>query len=117
MNTRITRMNDATVEVTCELDELVRGTDEALTERITPLVRQQSVLLDLGTVTRIDAAGIAALISLYGAARDAGHCFMVSNATPHVAEMLQLVGLDRFLLSQNASQHAHSSPCFELSAA
>ena len=92
----------------CELTELVRGCDRRLVEEMTPVVRRQSVSLDLGRVERIDAAGIAALISLYCIACQSGHGFSVTNATARVTEMLALVGLDRILLSHNAEQ---SSPC------
>lgn len=101
MNIEINKLNGAMGMVICELKELVRGYDRELVEQMTPLVRKQSVALDLGMVERIDAAGIAALISLYGHARDAGHCFAVANPNTHVSEILSLVGLDRILLSQN----------------
>jgi anti-anti-sigma factor len=110
-------LNDKAVMATCELSELVRGHEAELVERISPLVRQQSVVLDMARVERIDAAGIATLISLYGLARDAGHCFMVSSPTAHVRELLTLVGLDRILLAQNAAGIAELSPCMQLSAA
>ena len=93
---------------TCELNELVRGTDRYLVEEMTPIVRRESILLDMKSVERIDAAGIAALISLYRIAREAGNCFSVSNAAPHVAELLALVGLDGILMSHNAKQEPHS---------
>jgi len=99
------------------LTELVRGSEQFLLERFKPLVRSQSVLLDLAHVERIDAAGVAALISLYGCARDAGHGFSVTNAAPHVAEILSIVGLDRILLSHNAGQISHSGSCVERPAA
>lgn len=102
MNTEMAKQGNAMVLATCELTELVRGQDRELVERLTPVVRKQNVALDLGMVDRIDAAGIAALIALYGLARDAGHGFAVANATSHVREILALVGLDRILLSQNA---------------
>jgi len=86
------------------LTELVRGEDQRLVDRVTPLVRRQSVALDLSSVERIDAAGIAALISLYRAACEAGHCFTVSHASPRVTEILALVGLDRILLSEAVVQ-------------
>ena len=92
----------------CELTELVRGCDRHLVEAMTPVVRRQSVSLDMTSVERIDAAGIAALISLYRIAHEAGHNFSVSNAAPHVAELLALVGLDRILLSHNANSSSHS---------
>jgi anti-anti-sigma factor len=95
-----------------ELAELVWGHDQPLLARLTPLVRRQSVTLDLGTVQRIDAAGIAALISLYASAHEAGQRFTVSNPTARVAQILALVGLDRILLSQNVVQKSHCDPVY-----
>ena len=92
----------------CALTKLVKGSDQHFVESMTPVVRNQSVSLDLGSVERIDAAGIAALISLYRIACESGHSFSVSNVSARVAEMLALVGLDRILLSHNAKQ---TSPC------
>jgi anti-anti-sigma factor len=92
----------------CHLTELVRGSERRLIDELTPLVRRQSVSLNLKSVERIDAAGIAALISLYRIASESGHSFSVSNAAPHVAELLALVGLDGILLSHNAKQAPHS---------
>jgi anti-anti-sigma factor len=89
-----------------ELTELVRGSELRLIEEIEPLVRRQDVSLDLAGVERIDAAGIAALISLYRMARESGHGFSISKVSARVAEMLALVGLDRILLSQNAKRNA-----------
>ena len=95
---------------TSELTELVRGNEQRLLERVAPLVRRQCVSLDLGSVERIDAAGIAALISLYGSAQDAGHSFTVMNASPRVAQILSLVGLERILLTPNTIYVPHCSP-------
>ena len=92
-----------------QLTELVRGSEQRLIDEISPLVRCQSVSLDLASVERIDAAGIAALISLYRIASESGHRFSISKASPHVAEMLALVGLDGILLSHNAKQPSHSA--------
>jgi len=100
-----------------EQTELVRGQERRLLEQMMPLVRSQSVTLDLSLVERIDAAGIAALISLYCGARETGHNFTICNASPRVAEILALVGLDRILLSQNAVKIPHSGPRCELTAA
>jgi len=100
-----------------DMNELVRGQEQRLVERMAPVVRRQSVQLDLGRVERIDAAGIAALICLYGCAREAGHEFTVTNARPRVAGILALVGLDRILLSHNAVHLSQSDPCFERPAA
>ena len=92
------------------LTELVRGTDERLLEQMMPLVRRQCVTLNMECVERIDAAGIAALISLYRSAHESGHTFMVANPSPRVAEILGLVGLDRILVSQNVVAASHCGP-------
>jgi anti-anti-sigma factor len=99
------------------MTELVKGNDLILLERMTPLVHRQSVTLDLEIVERIDAAGIAVLISLYCRAHESGHTFTVSNLSPRVAEILSIVGLDRILLSQNAGHDSHYAPYLAKSAA
>ena len=100
-----------------ELTELVRGQERMLLEQLSPLVNRQSLVLDLGQVERIDAAGIAALVALYRAAGEAGNRFMVSNVTSRVAEVLILVGLDRILLTRNAGHVSRSDQRFERPAA
>jgi len=100
-----------------DLRELVRGEEQTFLERMAPVVRRQSVSLDLGRVERIDAAGIAALISLYNVARSAGHELTIFNASHRVAEILALVGLDRIFLSHDAVRNSQSGPCFERPAA
>jgi anti-anti-sigma regulatory factor len=103
---------EAVAILTEESTELVRGHDQELLQRVLPLVRQQSVTLDLRRVQRIDAAGIAGLILLYRAAIETGHSFTVSNLAPHVGEILALVGLDRVLLSQHVVWTSHlERPC------
>ena len=99
------------------LTELVRGNERLLLERMLPLVERRCVALDLHTVKRIDAAGLAALIRLYCAAREAGHAFTVSNPSPRVGEILSLVGLDRILESQNTDKLPYFSTRFEETAA
>ena len=89
------------------LTELVRGSDQLLIAQMEPLVRAHDVALDLACVERIDAAGIAALIALYRMAREAGHGFSISKASPRVAEMLAIVGLDEILLSEKAHQNVN----------
>ena len=86
------------------LAELVRGNEQLLLERLQPLVRRQHVTLDLAHVARIDAAGLAALITLYCDACQAGYRFGISNPSPHVREILALVGLNALLVSQNAEE-------------
>ena len=97
--------------------ELVRGHDQWLLQRIMPLVYQQSLVLDLSAIERIDAAGIAALITVYATACQEGHNFTVCNPSRQVAKILALVGLDRILLSQNAVRPSHSGSGFRQSAA
>ena len=100
-----------------KLHELVRGQEQELLERLTPLVRRQSVTLDLAYVERIDAAGIAALISLYGSAHNAGHEFTIVHACTRVAEILALVGLDRILIAPDAVPCPQAEECFAAPAA
>jgi len=78
--------------------ELVRGQEQNFLERMTPVVQRQSVSLDLESVERIDAAGLAVLITLYCDASKAGHSFTVARPRRHVREILSVVGLDRVLL-------------------
>jgi anti-anti-sigma factor len=82
-----------------------------------PLVYKQNLVLDLSPIERIDAAGIAALITVYATACQEGHNFTVCNPSRHVARILALVGLDRILLSQNAVRPSHSGPSAQRSAA
>jgi len=84
-----------------ETFELVRGQEIGFLDRLAPIVRRQSVALDMGSVERIDAAGLAALITLYCDACKAGHSFTVNRPSRHVREILSLVGLDRILLTKD----------------
>jgi len=97
--------------------DLVRGSEHKLMARLAPLVRRQSVALDLGQVKRIDAAGVAALVSLYRGAREAGHSFTVCNPTRRVEEVLALFGLDQVLVSRHPERLPHLRLAFERSAA
>jgi anti-anti-sigma factor len=99
------------------MTELVRGKEEALLKRLKPLVQSQPVTLDMHAVERIDAAGIAALISLYCAASQAGHRFTLVHATSRVEEILQLVGLERIMDSEDANAAALPGCELQLSAA
>jgi anti-anti-sigma factor len=87
-----------------ELTELVRGNERQLLKRLLPLVSRQNVQLDLAHVARIDAAGLAALITLYCEACQAGYRFDLANPSPRVLEILAIVGLDQLLLSQHAEE-------------
>ena len=117
MNSILFTTADALMLAPGGVRELVRGHEQILLERLTPMVRQQNVVLDLRQVERIDAAGIAALVSLYACARNTGHDFTVSNASPRIEEILALVGLDHILLSHNAVPNSPSEPCFDRPAA
>ena len=96
-------MRSEKADRTCAMSEIVRGNEACLVDEITPLVRRQDVSLDMSPVERIDAAGIAALISLYRLAEETGHRFSIYNVTPRVYELLALVGLERVLVSHQAN--------------
>jgi anti-anti-sigma factor len=117
MNSIHTNTTETLLMAPGDLHELVRGQEQSVVERLAPVVREHNVLLDLAHVDRIDAAGIAALISLYGCAQKAGTEFAVTNASHRVAEILAIVGLDRILLSHRAAPALQSEPCLERSAA
>lgn len=117
MTAMIHELNESYVIALAETTELVRGADHRLLERIAPLLLQQSVALDLRSVQRIDAAGIAALIKLYSCARNAGHLFSVCNVPERVAEILTLVGLAPILVSHDVDQSSHRDGSFERPAA
>ena len=100
-----------------EMIELVRGREKELLAWLSPLVRRQSVTLDMGRVRRIDAAGIAALLSLYSSAQQAGHSFSVTRPSRRVAEVLKLVGLERILVFHRAAWKSPSGPHLQRTAA
>jgi anti-anti-sigma factor len=112
MNTLISRANEIVVPAPAEFVELVRGNDQRLVQLL-----EHSTVLDMGRVRRIDAAGIAALISTYGCARNAGNTFHICNVTPHVAEILKLVGLDHILVTREDVRARHPECCLECPAA
>jgi anti-anti-sigma factor len=117
MNTACRETNDALIFAPFEMTELVRGEDQRLIQRVAPLLRDTNVMLDLRNIDRIDAAGIAALISLYSSARTAGHEFTVCNVPARVAEILALVGLDHILFCQDVVSSSHIADCYERPAA
>jgi anti-anti-sigma factor len=112
----LSNTEDTLIVAQHDMHELVRGQERDLVERLAPLVRRQSITLDLCQVERIDAAGISALISLYGTAQGAGNAFAVVNASARVAEILGLVGLDRILIARDADP-CPQEPCFARDAA
>jgi anti-anti-sigma factor len=105
------------VTSTPKLHELVLGYERDLVARVAPLVRGQSIALDLASIERVDAAGIAALVELYAIACESGHSFCILNTAPHVTEVLRVCGLDRILLSHNVVLDSYSGQQVELSAA
>jgi len=121
----VTRNYQSVVEsqlaVPGNLHELVRGQEQRLLKELEPVVRQSSVTLDMRQIERIDAAGISLLISLYGAAHSAGNEFAIVNASARVAEILEIVGLDRILISHEGAVDIvpcpQGAPCYEMPAA
>ncbi len=102
MKTALCQPTEALLVAPAETTELVRGDEQQLVQRVAPLLRENNVTLNLNGIDRIDAAGIAALISLYSCARNHGNTFSVINVSPRVEEMLTLVGLETTLVSHNA---------------
>jgi anti-anti-sigma factor len=90
--------------VVLRIKELVRGQEQGFLEELSPAVVRENVALDFGAVERIDAAGLAALITLYTDACKAGHTLTVSRPNRHVQEILQIVGLDRILVAQPGAE-------------
>jgi anti-anti-sigma factor len=113
-------VHEAPVTVQGNMHELVRGQEQRLLKDLEPVVRRQSVTLDMRQIERIDAAGIATLISLYADACAAGHEFTIVNASHRVVEILELVRLDRILISQSAQKTfpcPQGENCYEMPAA
>jgi anti-anti-sigma factor len=90
--------HDSTIHFASAIRELVKGREQEFLAELQPLVRSHSVCLDLSSIERIDAAGLAALVALYCDARKARHEFAVVNPSHRVARIIALVGLDRILL-------------------
>jgi anti-anti-sigma factor len=88
---------DSTIQFVSSVRQLVRGREQEILEELQPLVQTGSVRLNLSSIERIDAAGLAALVSLHCAASAAGHEFTVVNPQRRVARILAIVGLDRIL--------------------
>ena len=95
---------DSTTQFVSGVRQLVRGREHEILEELQPLVHSQSVRLDLSSIERIDAAGLAALVSLYCAAREAGHEFAVVNPSRQVERILAIVGLDRVLRAKDSDE-------------
>lgn len=93
----------AVIAVNCEL---VRGSETQVLEELLPRVKRESIALDLAQVERIDAAGIAALITLYCQSVEAGTVFCVVNPSSHVLELLRLVGLESILVAADRQPEA-----------
>lgn len=110
-------ITSASILVPENLHELVRGQEQSFVRELEPLVQKQSATLDMRQVERIDAAGIAALITLYSTACTAGHKFTLVNASHRVREILAVVGLDRILISNDADPCPQGVPCYETTAA
>jgi anti-anti-sigma factor len=104
----------AVIAVNCEL---VRGTEAQVIDQLLPRVKRESVALDLSGVERIDAAGIAALITLYCNSVQAGTEFYVVDPSAHVLELLQLVGLESLLIAETRPTGTARTCCLDRTAA
>ncbi|HVN92939.1 MAG TPA: STAS domain-containing protein [Terracidiphilus sp.] len=114
-------MNTSTVQsirrITVQIKELVRGQEKQFVDELAPTVISESVALDFDAVERIDAAGLAALITLYTDACKAGHTLTVSRPRHHVREILQLVGIDKILVADAEPAVRMGGLCLQESAA
>lgn len=97
--------------------ELVRGTEDHWIGQLMPRVRKESVALDLSGVERIDAAGIATLITLYCTSVESGTDFTVVSPSAHVTELLRIVGLESILVGECREAVAAGRNCFDRPAA
>jgi anti-anti-sigma factor len=86
-------------------DELVRGNESEMLAELLPRLKKESLALDLSSVDRIDAAGIATLIRLYCGASAAGTGFCVVAPSDRVRAMLRTVGLESVLVADGNPRH------------
>ena len=117
MNTALCQLDNELITAPDHMTELVRGVEQCLVQRVAPMLRERDVVLDLNRIERIDAAGIAALISLYSTARTHSRTFSIKCVSPRVAELLTLVGLDDILIYHNAVIASQCEEHFERPAA
>jgi len=96
--------------------ELIRGSETEIMSELLPRVKRESVALNMSAVDRIDAGGIAALITLYCTSIKAGNDFSVVAPSPHVLETLRVVGLEAILLTGSRPESA-AGCCFDCPAA
>ncbi len=111
------RPSYSTTEVVSGVKELVRGREQEFLRELEPLVLRQNVTLDLEDTERIDAAGLAALVTLYCDACKSGHRFAVANPSPRVRQVLALVKLDAILVAGNTEEFCCFRPQFQETAA
>ena len=108
---------EASRNVVVKITELVRGQEEQFLEELAPTVVREDVALEFASVERIDAAGLAALITLYTDACKAGRKLTVSRPSRHVREILELVGLVRILIAGSEAGCAFGNMQLQSSAA
>ena len=102
--------------VVCGPEELVRGTESEVLAQLLPLVKRGPIALDLSAAERIDAAGIAALITLYCTAVESGWKFSILKPSSQVRTLLRVVGLEPILVDGAGAGEALRT-CCELTAA
>jgi anti-anti-sigma factor len=77
--------------------------DGVLRSRVESLMHDgvRLVVLDLSAVPNIDAAGVGELIHILTAAADAGGAVAITQANPHVRQVLDVAGVLRLLTPAN----------------
>jgi anti-anti-sigma factor len=114
---KFTEMQQTPLLMVAVQRQLVRGEESEFVNEIAAQLHSRSVELDLSRVEQIDAAGIAALVSLYAQAHDLRRSLTIVAVSRHVKEILTLVGLEGVLLSHIVSAAPQSGPHLETVAA
>lgn len=96
--------------VHCTEEALVRGREQAMLAQLLPLVAANNVVLSLEQVQKIDAAGLGALVLLYGEARKVRRSFRLIKPSRIVKGLIRIVGLELVLSSHNVNQESQSGP-------
>ncbi len=85
-----------------ELDVATTAEFRAAVDGLDDPVSPPHITLDLSRLDFLDAAGIAALVSLFNDVHDVGGTLRVRSPKPHVRRVLELAGVVDLLDSGNA---------------
>src|SRR5512134_3208020 len=96
LNVRLSAAGPSIVEIVGELRAPVSS---GLSLEIEALLArgERRILLDLGRLSDIDAAGIGELVGLFATTRAAGGCLVIKNPVRRVRKLLRAAGVLRLL--------------------